>query len=240
MDLDARQTRNLFIAGTVAFPTPYSTTGVISLDVGQLTYSPGEPAKTNDLVISQELRSNRTVVRLMLQQHVSAIFVPGVRDSAGKFQISDAPRVDSLERGEWFVDTDVNQATVRARLKLKPKDDISTRNSILRGIVYIAQDRPLLRINEVALTAGDEYTFVVHGCTPCRLPLATRAGAPFDVPLCTPCRTPSIDFPEAAGAFGDWLIPVCTQCLLPADVPGLGGAEDGCYPCRCTCCFGPS
>lgn len=170
MELDARQTRSLFLAGTVAFPTPFPSSGTISFDVGRLTYSPCDRPMEKDLVISQEYQIARTNVRLMLQDDVSAIFVPGVRDERGAFQISNEPCVEDFEKGEWFLDTDVNPGTVRARLNLKDHDDISTRNSILRGIVFIPEDRATLHITELAQKAGADCDSPEWGCTPCRLP----------------------------------------------------------------------
>jgi hypothetical protein len=156
MDLDARHTRGLFLAGTVAFPTPFPTTGTISLDVGHLTYSPGEAPKEKDLLTVYEYRRDRSVVRTMLQEDVAAVFIPGVWDENKKkvFRISDEPRLDDLEKGEWFLDTDVNPGAIRKRLYLKPEIDISTHNSRLRGIVFVAEDRPVKYTIEASQPAG--------------------------------------------------------------------------------------
>jgi hypothetical protein len=156
MDLDAKQTRNFFLAGTVAFPKPFASSGTISLFVGGLTYSRGQAPQNKDLVLVQDFNGNRTVVRLMLQRSVKALFVPGERNAGGVFQISYEPVVEDFDLGEWFLDSDVNEATIRARLNLQPQDDIATRNSILRGIVFVATDQPIVHITEVAQTAGDD------------------------------------------------------------------------------------
>jgi hypothetical protein len=39
MDLDLRQTRRLYLAGTVAFPTPFPSSGIISFEAGHLKYT---------------------------------------------------------------------------------------------------------------------------------------------------------------------------------------------------------
>jgi hypothetical protein len=156
MDLDAKQTRNFLLAGTVAFPTPFPSTGAISLYMGHLTYSPGQAPQNKEVVLLQQFHGNTTVLRLMLQEDVSAIFIPGERDGGGVFRISHEPYVDNFDRGEWFLRSDVSPATIRARLNLQPNDDIATRNSILRGIVFIDEDQPILHITEVAQTAGAE------------------------------------------------------------------------------------
>jgi hypothetical protein len=156
MDLDPRQTRSLFLAGTVALPRPFPSLGTISFDDGQLTYAVGENPQNKELLILQERHHNRTVVRLMMLEDVSAVFIAGEWDTRGAFQISDKPYAEDLEQGEWFVDTDVNIATVRNRLNLQQQVETASRNSILRGIVFIAKDRGTLRITEVSQTAGAE------------------------------------------------------------------------------------
>jgi hypothetical protein len=157
------------LAGTVAFPTPFPSAGTISLAVGHLTYSPCERPKDRELVIVQDQRDNRRVVRLMLQEDVSAVLVAGTRDESGVFRISRKPRVDDLEQGEWFLDSDVNAGTIRERLNLQDADDISTPNSILRGIVFVAEDRPIIHTTEIFQTAGEDVELVeIMCCTSCR------------------------------------------------------------------------
>jgi hypothetical protein len=168
MDLDARQTRSFFLAGTVALPSPYPTLGTISFTAGQMTYSPGERPQDKDLVILYEYQQNRTIVRLMLQEDISAIFVAGERDARGVLQLSARDYSENIEQGEWFVDTDVNAATVRARLNLQQQIDISSRNSVLRGIVFIAEDRPIFHVTEFSQTAGaDVESEGFYPCCPC-------------------------------------------------------------------------
>ena len=89
MDLDYRQTRRLYLAGTVAFPTPYPSSGIISFESGNLKYAAGEPAKVKAWVVVQEYsHRDRTIIRAILQEDVAAIFIPGNRKSNGKFRIS--------------------------------------------------------------------------------------------------------------------------------------------------------
>ena len=165
MDLDARQSRGLFLAGTVPFPTPFPSMGTIALDVGQFTYSQGQPPHAKDLVLVLEFDGNRTVARIMLQDDVSAFFIPGFRDANGAFQISHAAQVGDLDEGEWFLNGDINAATVRQCLGLGQQDDISTRSSILRGIVFIAEDSPILRTTEIFCMAGEDEELQFPCCT---------------------------------------------------------------------------
>jgi hypothetical protein len=163
MDLDARQARNFFLAGTVAFPTPFPSTGTISFPLGSVTYDTRGGEIEKRFVLIQEYRRRRTIVRLMLQTDVSAIFVPGVW-RGGRFRGSSKPRVDNFDRGEWFLDTDVEIDVIRKRLDLGDRD-LETRNSNLRGIVFIPEDRRILRILEVAHTAGEDVDFGQIPCT---------------------------------------------------------------------------
>jgi hypothetical protein len=167
MDLDARQLRSFFTAGTVAFPRPYPTLGRISFQGGRLTLAPAGQPQNKDLVIVYEYQPNGSIVRTILQEDVSAIFVPGERDAAGAFTRSEKPYAESLERGEWFIGDDVNAAAVRARLNLQAPD-VSGPNSVLRGIVYVPKDRPILKVTEVAQTAGAEAESPEEICCCCR------------------------------------------------------------------------
>jgi hypothetical protein len=257
MDLGARQSRGLYLPGTVPFPTPYPSTGPISFEVGHLSYSAVEPPRDKELVVSQEHRGNQTIVRVMLQEQVSAVFMPGVRNVDGVFQPSGNAQVDNFDEGEWFLGSDVNAEVVRKRLKFGAHDDISSRGSKLRGIVFIATERPILRITETSQTAGSEHpaTFL-RGCTPCKLPMPMGATPP-PVP-CSWGAVPEMPVPQIpserepwtpftctrwciSGGFGTgeptgWIepIPHCTRCMLPHG--GVPGEECRCTCCRCTCC----
>ena len=155
MDLDYRQTRRLYLAGTVAFPTPYPSSGIISFESGNLKYAAGEPAKAKVWVVVQEYsHRDRTIIRAILQEDVAAIFIPGTWKSNGKFRISRKKVVDDLEKGEWFVDSDVNSAAISARLELSNGDEITSRDSKLRGIVFVAEKAPVLNISEMIETAS--------------------------------------------------------------------------------------
>lgn len=155
MNLDCRQTRRLYLAGTVAFPTPYPSSGIISFESANLKYAAGEPAKVKVLVVVQEYsHRDQTIIRAIPQKDVAAIFIPGTRKSNGKFRISRKAVVDDLERGEWFVDSDVNSEAISARLELSKGDEITSRDSKLRGIVFVAEESHVLNIAEMSETAS--------------------------------------------------------------------------------------
>ena len=113
MQLDSRQSRRLFLTGTVSFPVPFPSAGAISFEARDLRYSEGKNTNAKDLVVVQESCHNAlTMARAVLQKHVAAIFVPGIRGPNNRFQISQQSKLDDLEKGEWFVDSDVSVAEV--------------------------------------------------------------------------------------------------------------------------------
>src|SRR5262245_61759767 len=149
MQLDTRQTRRIFLTGTVSFPVPFPSAGAISFEACNMCYSAGENTKAKDLVVVQESSHNsRTIARAILQNHIAAIFVPGIRGPNNRFQISQQAKLEDLEKGEWFVDSDVNTDTIRSRLNWSSEDDITTRGSVLRGIVFTRKDAPVLSVAE--------------------------------------------------------------------------------------------
>src|SRR5262245_9836664 len=77
MDLDNRQTRLLFLAGTVSLPTPFPSVGTISFGLGSLTNSPGRKTDSKPVVVVQD-RSDRAWTRThsMLLEHVATVFIP--------------------------------------------------------------------------------------------------------------------------------------------------------------------
>jgi hypothetical protein len=155
MNLNCRQTRRLYLAGTIAFPIPYPSSGIISFESGNLQYAANEPAKAKVWVVVQEYsHRDRTIIRAILQEDVAAIFIPGTWKSKSEFRISRKTVVDDLEKGEWFVDSDVNSAAISARLELSKGDEITNRDSKLRGIVFVAKDTRVLSIAEMTETAA--------------------------------------------------------------------------------------
>jgi hypothetical protein len=164
MDLDARQTRRLFLAGTVAFPTPFPSTGTISFEMGSLKYSRGaEPVATAFVIVQELSRGQRFMSRAIQLEDVSAIFIPGAKDLAGKFQISSEKCVEDFERGEWLLKPDFKEEVIRRRLDLAKGDDITTRDSVLRGVVFVAEAEPVLSVAEVTTTAA-EACEEMNGC----------------------------------------------------------------------------
>ena len=167
VDFDARQTRRFVLAGTVAFPKPYPSIGTISFEKGSFRFSPDHDPKHEDLIVVQERsRGGRLLIRIFLRCHVAAIFVPGGRSCEGRFRISCKKWASDPRKGEWFLESDVNLDAVRKRLDLGDAD-IETRESVLRGIAYAAEHRPVLTVlEESTLAVGSrDLAMIVAGGT---------------------------------------------------------------------------
>jgi hypothetical protein len=81
MDLDARQTRNLLLAGTAPLPTPYSKTGVIAVYMGHLTYGRGQQVRKRLLMVLDPSH-HRTTVQTVVRRDVAALYIDGEWDDA--------------------------------------------------------------------------------------------------------------------------------------------------------------
>lgn len=168
MDFDARQTRRFVLAGTVAFPKPYPSIGTISFEKGRFKYSPDHDPKHEDLVVVQERsRGSRLLIRIFLRRHLATIFVPGEKSGEDRFRISCKKWVNDSRNGEWFLESDINPDEVRKRLDLGDAD-ITSRESVLRGIVYVAESRPVLTVLEEATLAFDSRELAMM------IPMETR------------------------------------------------------------------
>lgn len=170
MDLDARQTRRLFLAGTVAFPQPFPSTGEITFEGGNLKFAGDQAQKPEPMVAVQEhARRNRSSRRVVLQDHVTALFIPGTRSPDGTFCISRKKWVNNFERGEWFLHSDVNPDAVRDRLapedkKAKGKNG-KNGDTTLRGIIFLPEHLPVVSMTEETTTAGEALECIEYGCT---------------------------------------------------------------------------
>jgi hypothetical protein len=155
MDLDNRQTRRLFLAGTVPFPTLYPSAGIISFESGSLTSSPGRKTDSKPVLVVQD-RSDRdcTKTHAILLEHITSLFVPGVRDEHGQFRVAQDASVEDDEQGEWFFEADISAAAIRDRLRLPEDFDITSRESKLRGIAFVRESRPVVSTAEMIATAA--------------------------------------------------------------------------------------
>ena len=140
MELDYRQTRRLYLAGTTPFPMPFPTVGAISLEDGKLTYSRQGPIETRLLVIvREEPGSEHATTRIILAKHVSAIF----------FYAGQGNRVDDFENGEWVLGPYISDEKAIAKVTANFKNQRAK-----SGIVFVPEHRPVLTINELTKTAG--------------------------------------------------------------------------------------
>jgi hypothetical protein len=156
MDLDVRQTRNFLLAGTAAVPTPYGQLGSIAFDVGSFRRRRGVRRDRRRLLTVIQHCGHATVLRVMLRSDIAALYIHGDEVGGGPFQMSPEASVDDFEKGEWFLGPDIRKGEVRRRLNLRRRrDDISTRDSILRGVAFVIEGRPVFEITEAAHAAGE-------------------------------------------------------------------------------------
>ena len=136
MDLDIKQTRRWYLSGTVAFPTPFPSAGGISVEDGAIIRSEGTGRQTATFVVVQEEATvEQSTIRVVLDRDVAAIFFPGEfvdTDQGREFRFAEKDGVDDLEKGEWFVNPDIDAAEISKRLGV----DIGRRNSGARGIAF--------------------------------------------------------------------------------------------------------
>ena len=155
MDLDFQQTRRFFLAGTVAFPTPCMTTGIISFQPCNWTMAAGADKLSDDVVAVQEpCEGNLHCIRIMRRSDVAAIFIPGKPNDEGMFQNAADTYLKDMDEGEWFVASDAHPNAITERLRLRGVD-ITRPDSGLRGVVYLPATARVLNILEMAATAAE-------------------------------------------------------------------------------------
>jgi hypothetical protein len=153
MDLEFPQARRLYLAGSVAFPTPFPTVGTITTKLGDLSVSPAGKGEDALLVIvDDEPGLGDATTRVMLAAHVSAIFI----------YKGEGNRVDDFENGEWILGSLIKAD----RKSEKPRTDAARAHPRRRGIVFLPEHRPVLTITECAQTAGatGAALFAKGGC----------------------------------------------------------------------------
>lgn len=165
MELDFRQTRSLHLAGTVAFPTPFPTAGQLWFEDGKLTY-PTATRPTTFVIVHESSSLEYTTTRAALKTDVAAIFFPGYWEDTDKgrvFHFSESNCVHDLEKGEWFLDPDVEVETISRKLQI----DVTSRDSGARGIMFVPEMKPVYSRDESVLTAGGAQ-MTRSGCDPHR------------------------------------------------------------------------
>jgi hypothetical protein len=143
MDLGISQTRRLYLAGAVAFPTPFPSVGTITVKPGEVSFAPQVKGPNTLLVtVESEPGFGDATTHVMLAAHVTAIFV-----YKGK-----GNKVEDFEDGEWIVG-DAIKADKPERARAE------TPRPSRRGIVFIPEHRPVLTISECAQAAGASGSF---------------------------------------------------------------------------------
>jgi len=185
LDLDIKQTRRFYLAGTVAFPTPFPTAGGISIEQGRFhlpddgnkgrngdkknKQDNGEGIETVPFVVVEENTGlMQSTIRVVRESDVRAIFFPGVwvdTDKGRVFKFAEEEYVHDLEQGQWFLGPQITVDNIIKRLKLDDRGtDIGCRDSGVRGIVFVPEHRRVVTIHERAQTAGDAAMKIRGDC----------------------------------------------------------------------------
>lgn len=167
MELSSTLTRRTYLAGAVAFPTPFPSAAGISIEDGERFRSARGADQNATFVIVQERSGpERATIRAVSKHDVAAIFFPGVwedgREQGRTFRFTDQHGVHDLDAGEWFLNPDIDADAISRRLNI----NITRRDSGAKGIVFVPQHRPVLTITECTQTAGAAEA-QGGGCDPC-------------------------------------------------------------------------
>lgn len=155
MDLSPQQARRFFLSGTVAFPTPFLSSGIISFETNNWTLGVGQPALATSFVVVQEVAAGAgTIVRVIKQEDVAALFVPGEMVGS-EFEVSNSATIDNLEQGLWFYNTKVDVEAIQQAIKPKPDTSFLNRSSSLRGIAYVQAGAQIWNVAEIPATAAE-------------------------------------------------------------------------------------
>ena len=137
--MSRRQLQSLHLAGTVVLPTPFPEVGTLCFRPGALKYGTGASEPVDLLVVEHEQSNRLTVLRTVRLQDVAAVmFCRALPPALGA-------------DGEWRFGPEVVAAL----------EDRSNRNdaSLLRGIVYVREQAPVLMQVEVGMTAAESAEY---------------------------------------------------------------------------------
>ena len=124
MNLDFRQTRSLCLAGTAAFPKPFPSARGISIEDGHLSYATGA-REAIFVVVQEEFALEHATTRVVIKENVTAIFFPGVweddPDRGRVFRFAEPDGVHDFDKGEWFLDTEIEAEKISEKMKVNIK-----------------------------------------------------------------------------------------------------------------------
>jgi hypothetical protein len=166
MNLSVRQTRQMLLAGTVAFPRPFPSAGIISFETGSVIPDRDQgPADMEFLVVQELGRGRKLTTHSVRPADVRAIYVPGRRKDK-TFRISMRREVRDFDHGEWFFDQQIAIKDIAKQLQIDERR-LLTRESVLRGIVFVRGNRPVIRSAAYIATARELQYHERRFCTGC-------------------------------------------------------------------------
>ena len=162
MELNVRQTRAMHLANTVALPRAFPSAAPITIEEGCLCHAGDE--RHDDVFVSvvEETGLRHSVSRVILLEHVAAIFFPGVwTKDGGKnvFNFAEPDAVLDMDKGEWFLKSNVDLKKISQKLKI----DVSRSDSGARGIVFVQRTAPVHTIEEYVRSASS-FSDEAEGC----------------------------------------------------------------------------
>jgi hypothetical protein len=139
-DFDPLETRRMYLAGTVPFPTPFPTAGTVTIEDSKLSFQVLGEVEKPTLIVEDPVRFDNKVVRTVFLKDVAAIFKP---DAACDGELADpcSKTCVDFEKGQWFLADEVDHA----RNSGKP----------FPGIVFIAADASVLSRIDLTLSAEE-------------------------------------------------------------------------------------
>ena len=150
LHLDVRQTRRLYLAGTVSFPTTFPSSGYVAIvrpfvqpdDAGEGTRIFVQLRETCGLGSGGHPRHSQGACGGDLFSRVARAMRSG---AVAPEQVG----ICDFEEGVWFLKPHIDAQRISDRLRA----DITTLESGVQGIVFVPEHRPVLTITECTQTA---------------------------------------------------------------------------------------
>jgi hypothetical protein len=152
----------MYLSGTVPLPRAFPTAAPLTIEEGCLCHAGDERHDDVFVSLKEETSLRHSVSRVILVEHVAAIFFPGVwTKDGGKnvFHFAEPDAVDDMEKGEWFLKSNVDPKKISQKLKI----DISRSDAGARGIVFVLKDAPVVTIEEYVRPAS-AFSDYAEGC----------------------------------------------------------------------------
>lgn len=140
LELDPLETRRMYLAGTVPFPTPFPTVGTVTINDSKLSFQVLGEVEVPTLIVEDPVRFDNKVVRTVFLKDVAAIFRPQLPEDQGCTDPCGKKSVD-FENGTWYLGKEV--------------EEVGKECGAFPGIVFVAADASVLSRVDLTLTAAE-------------------------------------------------------------------------------------